>query len=213
MARRQPLHPYTALINQEQRRKSKEMVADALKWLSKKFPDAFDNKIRMRPLKKGIMQDVLAFSSEALADGISISKLRQAVVVYTRRLDYLICLKSLDKRVDLDGNFIENVSLEEGEQAALKIKRRIEKILKSTRKPRAPKRHSEYSYKRSDSHGNFNHDLSGRDSLSYVNQNLVQKTRSAPAISIKKPTRNFDPEAVARFREKLGLSKKAQEVV
>jgi ProP effector len=202
MARRQPLHPYTALINYQQKLKSKKLVADALKWLAKKFPHAFDNKTRMRALKKGIMQDVLAYTNEANAEGISTSKLRQAVVVYTRRIDYLICLKSQDIRVDLQGNFIENVSVEEAEQAAAKLKRRIEKILKSTRKPRAPKRQSENFYKRPEN-----------DSFSYVNQNLVAKARSNTAISIKKPNRTFDPDAVARFREKLGLSKKPQEMV
>ena len=126
--RRPELHPRTAIINRTQKNASRRTKSLALSWLAEKFPQAFDTTQRIRPLKKGIMNDILAYAEEAAVAGLSKSKLREAVVVFTRRLDYLACLKAKEVRVDLLGNTVEHVTLEEAERAAGKIKKRIEKI-------------------------------------------------------------------------------------
>ena len=108
--RKQPLHPRTAVLNEKQKNLSRRARDKALRWLAKRFPEAFDNTKRVRPLKIGIMQDILKYSHEAVADGISKSKLRESVVRYTRRLEYLACLKAREPRIDLFGNIGEVVS-------------------------------------------------------------------------------------------------------
>ncbi|OGV44889.1 MAG: hypothetical protein A3F46_06055 [Legionellales bacterium RIFCSPHIGHO2_12_FULL_42_9] len=127
MRRKHPLHPHTAIINKAQKTESKKIREQALAWLTERFPDAFDNSKRIRPLKIGIMNDILELNAEAAAVGISRSKLRAAVVLFTRRLDYLTCLKAQEMRVDLNGNAISPVSPEEADNAATQIKKHIEK--------------------------------------------------------------------------------------
>src|SRR5262245_21314590 len=102
--RKQELHPRTAVINKAQKNKSKKARTDALLWLAANFPAAFDNSLRIRPLKIGIMDDILLYADKAEEVGISKSKLREAVVLFTRRLDYLACLKLRELRIDLQGN-------------------------------------------------------------------------------------------------------------
>src|SRR3990167_3890101 len=127
--RKQTLHPRTAAINQ-QKNQSKKSRLEALRWLANKFPEAFDNTKSIRPLNLGVMSDILAHSDEAAKANISKSKLREAVVIYTRRLDYLACLKAKEKRIDLFGKQGELVSEEDAAKAALKIKQRVEKSIK-----------------------------------------------------------------------------------
>ncbi len=125
--RKQELHPRTAVINKSQKNKSKNARSEALAWLAATFPPAFDNTLYISPLKIGIMADILKHADKAAEAGISNSKLREAVVLFTRRLDYLICLKSREMRIDLEGNPVSQVTEEEAECAAQKIKKRVEK--------------------------------------------------------------------------------------
>lgn len=138
--RRQELHPRTAVINKTQKNKSKKARTDALLWLAANFPAAFDNSIRIRPLKIGIMDDILLHGDKAHEAGVSKSKLREAVVLFTRRLDYLACLKLRELRVDLQGNEVGEVTAEEAEHAAAKIKKRVEKSIRNARKLQTEKR-------------------------------------------------------------------------
>src|SRR3990167_709723 len=131
--RKQTLHPRTAAINQQQKNQSKKSRLEALRWLANKFPEAFDNTKSIRPLNLGVMSDILAHSDEAAKANISKSKLREAVVIYTRRLDYLACLKAKEKRIDLFGHVGENVTQQEAQSANVKIKKRIEKAYKHTK--------------------------------------------------------------------------------
>nr|WP_253664881.1 ProQ/FinO family protein [Legionella micdadei] len=132
--RRQELHPRTAVINKTQKNKSKKARNEALSWLAVTFPQVFDNSLRIRPLKTGIMHDILAYADKAQEAGISKSKLREAVVLFTRRIDYLTCLKAREMRIDLDGNPVAMVTEEEAERAAVKIKKRVEKSARNARK-------------------------------------------------------------------------------
>ncbi|KTC88056.1 MULTISPECIES: ProQ/FinO family protein [Legionella] len=212
--RRQELHPRTAVINKAQRNKSKKARNDALSWLAGAFPLIFDNSLRIRPLKTGIMQDILAYSDQALEAGVSKSKLREAVVLFTRRIDYLTCLKAREMRIDLKGDPVEMVTEEEAEKAALKIKKRVEKSARNARKNLAskmpgqgtrvsnPANHSQNSSEMSFSYP--------ERAPAYSAQNVPPQARVASVVVKHKSTRQFDPDAVARLKEKLGISRKTE---
>lgn len=179
--RKQALHPVTAVLNNKQKNLAKQARHTALHWLEQTFPQVFDTTHKIRPLKIGIIQDILAHAAQAQAAGISRSKLREAVVIFTRRIDYLSCLKAREFRVDLTGAMVTQVTDEEAAHAALKIKKRVEKTAKNARR------------------------------------HLITET---PAYPVERPTpvanqvvvkhktqRTYDPNTVARLKEKLGLSK------
>jgi ProP effector len=219
--RKQELHPRTAVINKSQKIQSKKARSDALLWLAATFPAAFDNSLRIRPLKTGIMDDILLHADQAAEAGISKSKLREAVVLFTRRLDYLACLKLRERRVDLYGNDVAEVSAEEADHAAAKIKKRVEKSVRNARKLMAEKTASHYSNNqlptsytsRVNSQANASDDyLPTYPVRSYAAQNTTaQAPRSAAVVVKHKTTRQYDPDAVARLKEKLGLSRSLEE--
>lgn len=222
--RKQELHPRTAVVNKTQKNRSKKERNDALLWLAAQFPAAFDNSLCIRPLKTGIMDDILLHAENAATAGISKSKLREAVVVFTRRLDYLACLKLREQRVDLQGNEVGVVSEEEAEHAAAKIKKRVEKGVRNARKILAEKTAAQFgssqqtsSYQPkttspSSSAGTDDY-LPTYPVRSYASQNApAQPARPAASVIVKhKTTRQYDPDAVARLKEKLGLSRSLEE--
>lgn len=116
------VHPLTQAINNQQKNHSRQQRMKALKWLQYQFPAAFDTKLRIRPLKIGILKDIMQYSSIASEQNISRSKLREAVTLHTRRIDYLVTLKLQEVRIDLHGKPIEQVSPEDAQRAAMKIK-------------------------------------------------------------------------------------------
>jgi ProP effector len=188
------IHPRTMRVNNKQKSLSKKARDEALYWLAATFPNAFDNTLSIHPLKLGIMEDILLHADTAAAMGISKSKLREAVVIYARRIDYLTSLKAKEMRIDLQGNPVNAVTEEEAERAAAKIKKRIEKCAKNARKillnSPQPKSSSPLSHSHSERL-----------------EQPVMSIASKPAIIVKsKAARQYDPEAVARLKEKLGLS-------
>lgn len=222
--RKQELHPRTAVLNKSQKNKSKKARSDALLWLAANFPTAFDNSLRIRPLKKGIMEDILQHADKALEVGISKSKLREAVVLFTRRLDYLTCLKAREMRIDLQGNVVAEVSEEDAEHAAAKIKKRVEKSVKNARKILAEKVTGKPMFNPSGlnySAKSFNESTSDSDDYlptyparapAFSTQNIPAQPARASAVVVKhKTTRQYDPDAVARLKEKLGLSRSMDE--
>lgn len=214
--RKQELHPRTAVLNKSQKNQSKHLRTKALAWLAAQFPAAFDNSLCIRPLKLGIMDDILLVAEKAEKEGISRSKLREAVVVFTRRLDYLACLKLRETRVDLYGNSVEQVTLEEAEHAAMKIKKRVEKCARNAKKQsliktiQAPSSTS-VAYSKSTGYiaqevDEFTSSYSTRSSAS-----PLQESTKVPSVIVKhKTSRQFDPSAVARLKEKLGLSRSSE---
>ncbi|MFY7698344.1 MAG: ProQ/FinO family protein [Legionella sp.] len=204
--RKQDLHPRTADINKKQKNKSRKYRIDALHWLAATFPLAFDNSTHIHPLKLGIMTDILDYAEQAALAGISKSKLREAVVVFTRRLDYLASLKAKEMRVDLLGNPITPVTEEEAESAAAKIKKRVERSLKAPRKNIAEKTDAIKPIVR-----NTDQQVQAHDQMTscYIGGSLSLPSPQKPStVVIKhKTVRQFDPTAVARLKEKLGLSK------
>jgi len=219
--RKQELHPRTAVINKTQKNHSKKARIDALVWLAEQFPSAFDNTQRIRPLKTGIMDDILQHAEKAQEAGISRSKLREAVVLFTRRLDYLTCLKAREMRVDLEGNEVAEVTEEEAENAGGKIKKRVEKSVRNARKmmtaEKTPAKTNPLSYttkSTSSSSQSLDEYLPTYPprAPSASMQNEVSPSPKISAVVVKhKTTRQFDPDAVARLKEKLGLSRSAEE--
>ncbi|MFP3029582.1 MAG: RNA chaperone ProQ [Arsenophonus sp.] len=84
--------------NQPKLNSSKEIIA----FLAQRFPHCFISEGEARPLKIGIFQDIVARLTED--DGISKTKLRSALRMYTSSWRYLYCIREGSKRVDLDGN-------------------------------------------------------------------------------------------------------------
>lgn len=212
--RKQELHPRTEIINKKQKHQAKSARHEALLWLASIFPKAFDNRELIRPLKLGIMSDILAHADEAIEAGLSKSKLREAVVVFTRRIDYLTCLKAREMRIDLEGNSVSPVSEEEAAHAALKIKKRVEKCSRNARK----------TTKTTSSHPTHTADKTNHSSEqnntpyypeyppAFSAQNSNQPTTRASSVLVKhKTSRAFDPDAVARMKERLGLSRQREE--
>lgn len=205
--RRQELHPRTAVLNKAQKNKSKKARNEALLWLAATFPQVFDNTLRIRPLKIGIMDDILAVADKAEEFGISKSKLREAVVIFTRRIDYLTCLKAREMRIDLDGNSVSVVTEDEAEKAAIKIKKRVEKSARNARKLVPTKTSSSSSQSLPQETPSYFPERAPAFSI----QNQAASAPRPAVVVTHKPSRQFDPDAVARLKEKLGLSRKAQE--
>ncbi len=209
--RKQPLHPITAVLNIKQKNLSKRSRVEAMRWLAKRFPEAFDNTIRIRPLKIGIMQDILAYADEASVDGISKSKLREAVVCFTRRTEYLASLKAREPRVDLFGNLGENVSEEDALKAAQKIKLRVEKSIKNGKKlngaaHESTKAKSPINITKTEP-PLYSSNASEKSIAYNMQDSFSHSSRSTQQVTIKhKQSRQYDPEAVARLKEKLGIS-------
>lgn len=219
---KQELHPRTEVLNKNQKKQSKKLRSDALEWLATHFPAAFDNSTCIRPLKIGIMDDILLHAEQAALDGISKSKLREAVVLFTRRLDYLTCIKAREFRIDLEGTPQVEVTNEEAEHAALKIKKRVEKSARNARKLITSKTYTS-------AHHNVihsNHFSASTPSATehevhfpvyparnngYQHANATPTTKTAAVIVKHKNSKVYDPTAVARLKEKLGLASQIEE--
>ncbi|MCX7115146.1 MAG: ProQ/FinO family protein [Gammaproteobacteria bacterium] len=176
-------------IKTKQKNKAKLDRQQALNWLAKTFPEAFDNSKRIRPLKIGIMRDIMSYADEAQLAGVSKTKLREAVVLFTRRIDYLTCLKLRENRIDLTGQIDEQVTQGDADKAILKIKKRIEKACQHTITPStAPQR-------------------GVKQKTAYESKPIATLTaKSHPSITIKRKfTAPLDPEMTRKLREKLDL--------
>lgn len=173
------LHPTTVMINNVQKEKSRAAVRSVLNWLSTTFPKAFNVEGAIRPLKVGVLEDILAYAEQHGGLPFSRTKLVMALVVFTRRMEYLTCVKMRDTRIDLNGEEVEQVSEEAAKLAVLRIKKTIEKTMRPPRKTTAPRNNNsgernyrqggqKRRYSSSHSHhnsGNYNpyHEHSPRD--------------------------------------------------
>lgn len=211
------------VLNRKQKISAKKARHDALVWLEKTFPAIFNTSIQIRPLKIGIMADIFAYTEQNNITTFSKSKLREAIVIFTRRMDYLTCLKAREKRVDLEGNIGDEVTEEEAERASQKIKKRVEKSAKNarknaitktpTQKSTAPKlpNYSHHSTSQPDFSAYYHSNHSSHASHSYNATSSASTKTPSPSVTVtRKTTRAYDPSAVARLKEKLGLSKKPE---
>lgn len=110
-----------------------EHVKETLELLYKTFPKAFVKDGEVKPLKIGIFDDLK--ERIASVEGLSITKVRAALRMYTARLKYLYSVKEGVARIDLDGNATEDLVNDQHESYA---KERIAEI-NSKRKPQKPK--------------------------------------------------------------------------
>ena len=189
------LHPMTERINHQQAIRSKAKRQEALLWLKQQFPDAFDNSTRIRPLKIGIMNDIFQYTEQAEKAGISRSKLREAVVLFTRRLDYLTTLKAQEMRIDLHGNPVCLVSPSEAEIAANKIKKHLERKIKKA----SPFGEENQAMQRK---------LVTPEQHQFQINPVLAMTPRAEVIIKHKTSRSYDPDAITRIKQQLGLGKK-----
>lgn len=209
--RQQELHPRTAVINKAQKKESKKARNGALSWLAATFPAVFDTTLSIQPLKIGIIDDILAYADQAQTLGISRSKLREAVAQFARRIDYLACIKAREMRVDLLGNPVCQVTEDEAERAALKIKKRVEKSARNARQEQNGKiiaQKSPLSKQTASTDNDMDPHFVERPPMFSVQANTA--TKSTAVIVTHKNTRQYDPDAVARLKEKLGLTRKKE---
>lgn len=209
--RKQEPHPRTEILNRQQKNLSKNARYEALRWLVAKFPKAFDNSESIHPLKSGIMTDILAYADEAQEQGISKSKLREAVVLFTRRIDYLAALKAQNIRIDLQGNPTESVTAEEAERAAVKLRRKVDKSIKNA-KNNPELVYSEKKFSKKKITPPLQHGFDEEEEAEYHFSSHPQAAKPNPVIIKHKTTRQYDPSAVARLKEKLGLAGKSTPV-
>lgn len=192
------LHPRTAIINLKQKNNCRLSRLQALQWLSKRFPKAFDTSEQIYPLSIGVMDDILKYAKDAELAGISKSKLRQAIVVFTRRIDYLASLKAGGNRINLEGEVCGVVTVEQALAAAIKIKKRVEKSIRNQKRSvfldaQAARVAAEpLKYRHYERENDF----------SPKKTEIVFKNKSTKAI---------DPNAVERLKSKLGLALRKEE--
>lgn len=112
-------------------------IQESLALLCKYFPQAFIAEGNAKPLKIGIFKDLK--TAIAGKEGLTLSKVRAALRLYTTRLKYFYCLKEGAMRVDLDGHEVEPVTAEHAAFALEKFNEINEKrkaALKNSRKKR-----------------------------------------------------------------------------
>lgn len=167
---------------------ARKSCLDTLKWLAQTFPHAFNTEENVKPLKIGIINDIFAYLEANQITHLSKSKIRQAMVMFTRRMEYLVCLKCREPRVDLDGKTTTDVTEDEALQAKEKIKRHVDKSIRI-----------KHQVKRQCV-------ISSHDSLPVIRELKPVTTE----ITVKKKVqRRYDPKAVERLKEKLRLAKSA----
>lgn len=122
-----------------------EHIKEALELLYVHFPKAFIKEGDCKPLKIGILEDLK--TRIVGIEGLSISKVRAAVRVYTTRLRYFYSVREGAKRVDLDGKEVDSVTAEHAEYARTKFTEINSKRQGS--KPRRPTVQGQHAQRRS----------------------------------------------------------------
>lgn len=106
--------PAAVKMTREQAAKKRETAKAAVALLTDKYPEIF-NLEDPKPLKIGIHQDLQADS------GISKTQLRKALSAYTRHYNYIACLTKGGSRIDLKGENVAEVTVEEIQHASDKV--------------------------------------------------------------------------------------------
>lgn len=122
-------HPKTLAVNQEQQQASKDALLATYDWLVNTFPAAFTFKrYEKKPLKIGIIKDIIDYLEKNPTTDTSKTKVRLALVTYTRQKNYIMTLTENATRIDLDGNDAGIVTKEEAESAIKKLSKKIKKF-------------------------------------------------------------------------------------
>lgn len=171
----------------KQKAQANQLRVETLNWLAKTFPEAFDTRHRIRPLKIGIMKDVLDYAQTLENKPFSNSKLRQAVVMFTHRIDYLTAVKLKNPRIDLYGQVVEEITDKQAKNARALIEWQMDKMTlryqeKEMIKPVL------------------------KTSESKVANDGAAASTSIPNVIIKRKfSRSVNSETMNRLKEKLGL--------
>lgn len=107
----------------------------ALIWLKETFPKTFFNGRECKPLKVGIIKDIVDYLDQHPEISVSKTKVRLAVVQYTRQRYYINQLRIDAPRLDLSGEPAGKVNEEEGKSASFKLKRKVKKPGMMKRRP------------------------------------------------------------------------------
>lgn len=87
-------------------------------WLTEHFPAAFFKKARdVKPLKVGIFDDIIDFYERLDSPPFSKKTLREALNYYSASPAYLNCQKADVARVDLFGNEVDVVTIDQAKYA------------------------------------------------------------------------------------------------
>lgn len=108
---------------------SKEIIA----FLATKFPACFSVEGQAVPLKVGVFQEIAAQLTEE--DGVSKTRLRQALRHYTSSWRYLKSIKVGVQRLDLTGEKVADITQDEADYAAKTLLESQEKFGKKAKKP------------------------------------------------------------------------------
>lgn len=98
---------------------------EVIAWLQEYFPNAFPYvKKHIKPLKLGIIDDILAFYERLDTQPYSKKKIRLALAYYTQSPQYLTAQVAGSQRIDLYGEIVEAVTDEQAQYAQEKYKQR-----------------------------------------------------------------------------------------
>lgn len=227
------LHPKTEKINRAQIANANLARVQALGWLAQTFPEAFNTECRVRPLKKGILQDIFDYIEQNDTPPFSKSKIREAVVMFTRRMEYLVCVKSRNTRVNLLGEPAGDITDAEAEFAAEQIRQHVENAIEKADKPPrsrrydacekfAPRARDLLRKEKQEATTSFNvlqHEEDnfypamerGTVTPSCASSDIYPANNQAqPQVTIRrKVSKRIDPDAVARLKAKLGIKKES----
>ena len=106
--------------------------------LEEKYPNCFvpfRSHIPIKPLKKGILKDVMAVA-ENYSDEIPKIYFKNYLTAYVNRPSYLKCIKTGAKRVDLEGNAVGEVTEDEFNYSQNRQKEKIKKLKKKKDPPK-----------------------------------------------------------------------------
>lgn len=109
---------------------------EALAWLKVTFPLAFFDGRQCKPLKVGIIKDIIDYIETHPELSVSKTKVRLAVVQYTRQRYYITHLREGADRIDLTGTPAGQVNEEEAKSAQFKLRRKGKKpMMGNKRRP------------------------------------------------------------------------------
>lgn len=101
---------------------------EIIDWLIEHFPSAFFKKSHgVKPLKIGIFEDLIDFYERLDSPSFSKKSLKEALNYYSGSPAYLKCQKLHAARVDLYGNEVDTVTLEQAQYAQLRFQSRYQK--------------------------------------------------------------------------------------
>lgn len=96
-------------------KKDKQQIID---WLIEHFPAAFFKKAnQVKPLKIGIFDDIIDFYERLDSPPFSKKALREALSYYSASPAYLGCQKADTARIDIYGNEVDVVTIDQAKYA------------------------------------------------------------------------------------------------